>query len=264
MNARQWLAGALLVNALGGYCALSAHAQSPDQREIIRLAQNSYDNLIKDGLMEFRCQVVLDWDAMYKSMGGAHNEILPFLKQTRFTVAVGPGGASTVSHQSDAAPSDVQVAERIRQSTAGVDQMITGFFQAWGPFALDSIIPNPESEYKLEILGDHYRLSYKDGPADVVVAMTMDYVETESTVSSPQFSGTFHPQFNRGKRGYFLTGLEGTYTAPSNAPQSFKVHVECQEVEGFNLPRTALWTVTVPGKTIDVQLQFTAYQIKKR
>jgi hypothetical protein len=269
MNAPQWLATALLLNALGGYCAPPAHAQSAGDKEIMRAASDSYDNLAKDGLMEFKCEVVPDWDGLLKSIkaiqpdAGTADEILPYLKQTHFKVSVGPKGAATVSHESDAVAPSVQLAERITRSTSGADQTITGFFQAWGGIAMDSMLPETDS-YKLENLGDHYRLTYKEGPSDIVALIAMDYTQTEITITTPQIIIVLHPKFSRAKKGFMLTDLDGLYKTPSNAQMAVKIHVDYGQVEDFDLPSSAVMTMPVGDKTVDMQLAFTAYQIKKR
>jgi hypothetical protein len=269
MNAPRWIVTAFMVCALGGHCAVPTPAQSAGTKEIIRRANLSYDDFTKDGLIEFQCEVLPDWDSVYKSLKAdgkmtVHDEILPFLRQTHFKVSVGHGGASTVSHESDAAPPNEQFAERIRMSTSGVDQLITGFFLVWGNFAFDPILPDAESQYELADLGDHYRLTFKQGNADVVILMGLDYAISQTTISTPQLNAVFHPQFYRTKKGYLLSGIEGLYTAPANTQRPFAMHIDYQEVEGFNLPSKVDSSTPFGGKMVHVQLAFTAYRIKKR
>lgn len=267
MNAPRWLATAMLASVLCGSFTSSGLAQSTDKKEIIRRAANSYYSLRKAGLVEFRCQITPDWDTLFKSIKSdtaTDDEILPYLKQTVFKVAVGPSGAPTISHESAAAPPTAQMAERIRAITASLDQLLGGFFQAWSALAIDPMLPDPEGTYSLENMGDHYQVSYKDGEASVMVEMSMDCVETEVGLTLGQISVKYQPQFERGKNGSFLSGLAASYMAPPKPPQPLNLQMEYRDVEGLSLPSRAVFTMPINGKFFDGRFQFSSYQIKKR
>ena len=267
MNASRCIATAILASVLCGYFALPGLAQSADQRGIVRRAAKSYYSLRKAGLVEFRCQITPDWDTLFRSIKSDNptdDAIPPYLKQTVFKVAVGPNGAPTVSHESEAAPLTAQMAERLRAITAGLDQLLSGFFQAWGALAIDPMLPDPEGTYDFENLGDHYRVSYKEGETSIIVEMAMDYTETEVTISMGQISVKYQPQFEHGNRGYFLSGLAASYMAPPKPPQPLNLQMEYRDVEGLSLPSKAVFTMPINGKFFDGRFQFSSYQIKKR
>jgi hypothetical protein len=77
--------------------------------KLMREARQSYYNLPSRGLKEFSCQILPDWDLMYNSerlraTAVERAQFLTALKKVRFRVLVGPTGATSITHQGDAAP----------------------------------------------------------------------------------------------------------------------------------------------------------------
>jgi len=135
-----------------------------DKEEFIKQARKSYYNLPNAGLKEFRCEVTPDWDATFKALKTdqvGRDQVLPILRKTHFQLVVGPQGASTVSHQSEIAPPNEQVAERVREAISGMEQLLTGFLQTWSQFMINVPIPDGADGYQSENLGDRYRLAMK-------------------------------------------------------------------------------------------------------
>jgi hypothetical protein len=62
---------------------------------------NSYYNLKRSGLIEFRCTVSPNWKAAIQNLitDAAGEELMGLLEQTHFAVAVGPDGSSSISRQ---------------------------------------------------------------------------------------------------------------------------------------------------------------------
>ena len=105
--------------------ALMPLAYCTDKKELVRQARQSYYNLANAGLNEFRCQVLPDWDTTFNGLKAdpvGRDQVLPILRKTHFELLVGPNGASTVSHQSELAPPNEQVAERVREAIAGTSK----------------------------------------------------------------------------------------------------------------------------------------------
>ena len=90
-----------------------------DPKEIVRKARQSYYSLKAEGLVQFQCQVLPDWDSIYKEQPPdalGRDQLLPILKKTRFKVVFTPGGAPTVSH-SEVTPPNKEVASRIQNAS---------------------------------------------------------------------------------------------------------------------------------------------------
>jgi hypothetical protein len=249
---------------------LPPNAQSVGQRsdqEIVRQARQSYYSLKSQGLAELRCAVQPDWDSIYKAVKtdevGA-GQLLPILKGTHFTVVLGPDGASTISHESDTAPPNEEVARRVRQSIDGMEQLLTGFFQTWSGFMFNSILPDPDSKYHLEDLGGKYDLTFGDDATSFAIALNHDLAIEELKETSPQLDATLHPQWSPSSKGLVLTGNQAKYQAAKSDSGELTVKVEYQEVEGLSLPSIVVATIPFAADHVSIQLVFRDYQIKKR
>src|SRR5579863_8004534 len=166
---------------------LAGTARGATDEEIMQRARQSYYNLKDEGLVKYRCRLVPDWKSMAKSLtaDASAQELFPLLSGERFEVAIGPDGASSISHHSDQTPPNEQAAERLRKVTGGLEQTVTGFFQMWSVFMFNSPLPDAGESYLLEDLGERYRVTYKVGANDVVTTMTKDLAIDEMKVTTP-------------------------------------------------------------------------------
>lgn len=249
-------------------CVIPANGlqQSADQ-EILRQARQSYYSLKSRGLVQLRCVVQPDWDSMYKTMNPdkvGTEQLLPILRSTHFTVLLGPDGASTVSHESDIAPPSEEVARRIRQSVDGMEQLLTGFFHTWSGFMFNSLLPEPDSKYHLEDLGEKYALSFGDSANQIAEVLSHQLAIEEVKVTSPEFDATLRPQWSASSNGLVLTGYEANYKGATSEALKVSVRVEYREVEGLSLPSTVNAEVPFAAGHVSIRLAFLDYQVKKR
>jgi hypothetical protein len=254
----------LLLLCWSSLSAVLPLAYGADRKEIIRSARQSYYSLKAQGVTEFRCQVSLNWESIANALKAdnpvGRAQILPVLKRTHFELLVGRDGASTASRRSDVAPPTEEVAQRIRKVTDSTEKMLTGFIHTWSGFMMNSPLPDADSEYQLEDLGERYRLTYKEGPGNVVTSMTHDFAIDETTLTLPGFEATFHPHFTGNKNGLVLVDYEATFKVASSDPGQMSVKIEYRGVEGLSLPSTVAVTV----KPMEILLTFTHYQVKRR
>ncbi len=146
-----------------------------------------------------------------------------------------------------------------------MEQAVSGFFETWSPFVLTSPFPELESEYQLEDLGKEYRLSYKEGSADVVTTMTKDLVITNLKVTTSTFDSVMKPQFAKSPGGFVLSGYDANYT-PTSGPglTHLIVQIEYQEISGLQLPHKLNMDVVYDGTPSQMELVFSDYQVKRR
>jgi hypothetical protein len=214
-----------------------------------------------------RCVAQPDWDYFYKSLNPdkvASEQLLPILKSTRFTVLLGPDGASTVSHESDIAPPSEEVAERIRQSVDGMEQILTGFFHTWSGFMFTSLLPEADSKYHLEDLGEKYALSFDENADRVAMVLNHQFAIEEVKVNTSKFDATLHPQWSPGSKGLLLTGYDANYKEATSDPVKVSVQIEYREVEGLSLPSSVNAEVPYAASHVSIRLAFLDYQVKKR
>jgi hypothetical protein len=240
----------------------SAQLRPSDQNELLDRASHAYYNLKDAGLLEFRCRVLPDWDAIYANLNvdAAGRELLPLVKQTRFDVLVGPTGASTVSRHSDAAPPNEQLAERLRTTVTGVEQMLTGFWGVWSQFMYGVPGPDRRREFTTQEVDGEYRITQKEGQVDILLTMNSDLALTEVRTTTGDIVVTVRPKLSHLPGGYLFSGYGTTYFKKGSGPVASQVLIENRDVEGFQLP---VQVIGVMGG-VRVPLTFSAYQIKKR
>jgi hypothetical protein len=244
-------------------------ADKTDKREVIRQARAAYYSLRERGLTEFQAGIKPTWEVVLKEQmrsdpAGAQAG-LKLLNSLHFAMTLDSAGKVTVNHSADAPPPNERVAAGFNDIYAGMDKAVSGFFDSWSPFMLTSPFPAAESEYQLEDLGGEYRLSYKDGSADVVTMMKKDFTITSVKVVSPEFLSTFKPVFARTKKGFILSGYSADYQPTSGkGVVALIVQLEYQEVNGMQLPRKLSLDSTYDGNPTQMELMFADYQVKTK
>ena len=235
--------------------------------KLMREARLAYYNLHARGLKEFSCQVLPDWDATYKSLRGdavGRDQLLPILKKVRFRVLVGATGAASVSHQSDVAPPSAAVAARVEQSTGGIDQVVSGFFQTWSLFTFGTFFAEASGTLQVEEAGDKYRLTEKDASTDALVVMNKDLTIEHATVESPRVTGSMDPIFTATTEGLLLTSFDSKVSIGEQEPE-ISVKITYQKVGGYQLPHIVNAAVSMPGgQRVALPLTFANCQVKGR
>jgi hypothetical protein len=250
--------------AVAGVC--TPVACRAEKNEVIKKANGTYYSLSSSGFMEFRCQVLPDWDAAYKDLktdAMARDQVIPAAKQTHFRVAVGPTGAVSVSYQSDVAPPSEELAKRLRSATDGIGQMLVGFFKTWSLFMVNSPLSGSASEYQMEEGSSGYRFTTDEKGAHASISMGRDFVIDSVEAKTPEFEGTVHPHFTPHAGGLVLTKYEATYGSGSN-PQALSVTVDYQDIEGLPVPRTVIMTMTLPQGKFSEPISFADCGVKKK
>lgn len=262
MNPTRWFCTSTLCLTFLSSMAL-AQAPVANRQEIVRQAQKSYYSLSERGLSDFRCEVKPDWDTMYASIKTdpvGREQVLPALKQMHFQFLVGPNGAATASHQAEVPPPDHEVANRVQESATGMEQVLTGFFETWSQFMVNSTLPEPGADYRLDDQDGNYHLSFKQDASEVDIFMNHDFAITETRVNGSGVNGTVRPHFMRLAQGFVLDSYE--YSSSSNS-QKLTVKVKYQEIEGLNLPEFVDVSMKFPSSAVAIPLHFVSCRANK-
>jgi hypothetical protein len=239
-----------------------------EKREIVRQARAAYCSLRGHGLVAFQANVQPDWRALLKDIADPAkvDETVKILSKLHFSVSLDENGVVKVSHQSDAsAETEKQFAASFAQMSTGMDQMMSGFFDSWKPFMLDSPFPAVDSDFQLEDKGNEYLITYKDGTADVETTLSKALVITELRVSDPTFRSWLKPQFKSSAQGFVLTGYDSSYVATTGGGNTLlTVQIENQEVSGQQLPSKLILNGSYEGSQFSVELAFRDYQVRTR
>jgi hypothetical protein len=230
-----------------------------DKQEILSHARAAYYDLKKDGLVEFRCEVDADWEAILKSLqADPADPLAAALKQTHFTVVIGPDGVPAVSRLGPT-PADAALAERFRTTAGGMEQVLTGFFQVWAQSLNGLPGPRDGEAYGIEQGADDYRILQTQGEVHIAIAMNRKFLVTEIKIVGPNMDVALRPRFAESPKGFLFAGYGSNAKVPGGT-QEMDVTIEEQAVEGFELPAL----VTVKMGNVQIPLHFTGYRIKKR
>src|SRR5260370_10334756 len=240
-----------------------------DGKEVIRQARFAYYSLRRLGLSEFRSSLIPNWevvlDQTIKSDPVRRQDALKALNSLHFHMLLDSAGVVTVAHQQDAPAANEKVAVGFDQIFKGMEEAVTGFFSTWSLFMLNPPFPESESPFQLEQAGAQYRLSYKEGDADVVTLMTKEFIITDLRVSSNSFTSSIRPQLTRYKNGFVLTGYDADYD-PKTGPGRVKLKVQIgyQEISGMQLPHSLNVDAVYDGTQNQVELVFANCPVKPR
>jgi hypothetical protein len=244
-------------------------SSAKERKELLDNARKSYSRLSAQGFAGFHCRVQPDFDGFYKGIktdSVAQTQLLPILQKVTFRVVVGPDGASTVSHQSDIAPPNEAVAERVRNVIDGTEQVITGFIHSWAPLSINSPFSADEEskEDQFEDLGSKYRLTHKDKSSSVVVLVRRDYAVEEVEIVSTSLRVSMRPAWEATPKGWRLAGYEATYSSGAGPSQKVSIAIDYQDVEGLQLPRSINATIPIPAGTVIFPFAFVDPHIERR
>jgi len=252
-------------------CCAAAMAQSrtpiTDNKKVIEDARRAYYSLHTAGLDEFRATVKPNWELVLKDQLKADpvgaQAWLKLLYGIHFSMLLDDAGKVTVTHHTDTEPTSEQQRKGFDDIYSGMDQAINGFFTTWSVFMLNSPFPSPDSEYKLEDLGTQYRLSYKDGAADVVTMMSKNMIITDIRVTSAEFNSSVRPQFVHTAKGFVLTGYDADYK-PTSGPGVVKLalKIDHHPVNGLQLPDSLVLDSVMDGAPTHIELAFSDYAVK--
>jgi hypothetical protein len=236
-------------------------AQAVDKDVVIRQARAAYYSLNAEGMQQFQCSITPNWEALLgdlrKTDSARADRAVQKLKELQFSATVPSQGAVKVKHNEISADNK-QMADGLTQVYNGMEQMIVGFFQTWSVFVLSPGLPEVGSSFQLEEIPSGYRISYKDGAADVVTQLNKDFSISSTAVSSKEFESTVQPLFIQTAKGLLLSGYQAIYNGASAADKTeLQVKVDYQQTDGLQLPKTLDLQGSYGGNPFKVEVAFT-------
>lgn len=244
-----------------------SQTQVADSKKVLEDARHAYYSLRAAGLDEFRATVKPNWELVLKDQlkddPAAAQAGLKLLNGLHFSMLLDHTDKVTVTHHTDTEPANEQQRKGFDDIYSGMDQAINGFFTTWSLFMLNSPFPAADSNYTLENLGTQYRLSYKDGGADVVTMMGKNLIITDIKVNSTEFASSVRPRFVHTAKGFVLTGYEADYK-PASGPGVVKLSlkIDHQPVSGLQLPVALVLDSVMDGAPTHMELAFSEHEVK--
>ncbi len=234
-------------------------AQTADKKETVKRARQAYYSLKDQRLAEFQCTIVPNWPLVFtdqKLDPDTVNRAVLLLNKIHFSVSLAAGGDAKVTHN-DIPAENEQMAKGLSQIYSGMEEMTTGFFQTWSAFSMAPALPEIEGEYQLEKTATDYRLSYKDGTADIVTLLDRDFVMTSLKTTTAEFNSTIKPQFKKTAQGLLMSGYQAIYTGKSAAEATeLQIAIEYQSVDELQLPQKLDLKGTYGSSPFHVQVAF--------
>ncbi|WP_243383498.1 hypothetical protein [Geothrix alkalitolerans] len=211
----------------------------PDPEGVLQKARAAYVNLAGKGFNRYRFVATPDWAAMLADQAKANPEgykaAMDLFAKVRFDVRVGPQGDAQVSHNTVDSPNP-QTTAGLNQVYSGMEQTLTGFFQTWAPFMVNTPFPPAGASARVMDAGSHYLVDWEE-TGDVKVHLQMDrtFTITEMKVKSPAFDSTIRPTFERQPGGLVLAGYDGDYLSTDSSLR-LKVLITNKAIQDLPLP----------------------------
>jgi hypothetical protein len=242
-------------------------APTAADKEIVKEARHSYYSLKDQGLARFECTIVPNWHLLLteqKLDAATVDRAVELLNKIHFSVSLEAGGEAKVTHN-EVSAENAEVAKGLSQIYSGMEQMTTGFFQTWSAFSMSPALPEIDGEYQLDKTATEYRLSYKDGTADIVTLLNRDFAMSSLHTTTSEFDSTITPQFKKTAKGLLMTGYEATYKGKSEADATeLQVAIDYQAVDQLQLPQKLDLKGTYGGSPFHVEVTFSGCHATRR
>ncbi len=244
LSAKRCTLALLTLCALAFANAPNSVAQKPDKAEFLKKARQSYYSLKQEGMAQIQCTMDPDWKFLLESQGATdptkNDAAIKTLKTLHFGVVLGLDGMAKVTHN-ELTPENAQVAKGLKDIYSGTEQMASGFFQTWSGYMIVPLLPEAGHDFALEAAGSGFRITYKDGTADVVTQIGQDYAITEQNIKTSDFDAVIKPQFKKSPKGYILTAYQATYRGANGTDATaLDVTIAYQDVNAMQFPQEIL------------------------
>lgn len=223
-------------------CSAQAGAGSQavaNRQAVLSQARSAYYSLHSHGMVSFQCDVTPDWNMLLaeqkKQDPDGEQKAVQTLNQLHFTVNVAPDSTANLTHNELTGQSQ-QMMDALKQIYSGMEQMVSGFFETWKVFMFSPPFPEADSTYELVDLGPRYRLTYKDGDAEVATTMGHDFAIDTMSVSTARFDSSIQPIFNSTSDGFVLSGYNASYKSQNPGETTLlNVNMEYGKVQGLQM-----------------------------
>jgi hypothetical protein len=256
------------LNAQSAGAAAAATQTPSNPKELVTQARHKYYTVTEHGFAGFSSDAKPDWDAMLteaKVDPATTTAVMPILKSTQFKVLVGADGASTISPVAELPPPNEEVAARLRQTTQGFQQVVTGFLQTWSGFALNQMLPPTDGvEYHVVPDASGYKVSYAESGANVVLSLNHELTITNVEVASDTTNGSMQPTFSSIAGGLILSGYDAQFKMKDGSTSRITTKVQSIAVDGIELPGTVDAVVYEGEMQVPLHFTFSGYRLTKK
>ncbi len=264
----------LLSRGMAGACALAFAAAASGaepvagKEKVLEQARARYYSLRAEGLSEFRCSVVPNWDlALAKVRRGDPKEAdreLKILQASHFGVAVPAYGDPAIVPAS-AAESPAEQDERSAVEYHKAQKMARSLFLVWAGSVSDPLLPKPGAEYTLEEEPSQYRFIFHDGTTDAETVTDREMLIKSVRLTQGKFAMVFSPEFKKVAGGLLPSSYDLSYPGlPQEDQLRIRTVLDYQLVDGFQLPGKLTLTATGGGESDTFEFSFVDCHASRR
>jgi hypothetical protein len=239
----------ILAGVVLAFFAMSARAQTDNQTNAMVLgwrmsaARSMYYMPGTDGLNSFRCNVIIDWDALFSRIAGrAVPESLPLLRYVngvRMTTTDDLKGDGSLEW-TDTVPPPANQATEAGRIRAALIQAFHGFYQLWNQFMNGVLVRAQDSMTTLSALSGGGLLMHGKTSTE---AFDETYDRTmllmSSRVVTKDIDSTLYPTFEESHEGWRVTDIHViSHQLPNSPAEDYSVRIAYSPVGDFQLPST--------------------------
>jgi hypothetical protein len=233
--------------------SLPAEQTVAAQQDVLTHARSAYYSLAKKGFKGFTATVEPNWDVILAQTATPAN--LKVFRDVKFAIVVDENGAVTVTHELGPNASKPDLAPTVDRIHYHVQRLVTGFFNTWRSFVVNS--PIPDTEIKIENTGKQYRVSYGTPPGEVTLTMSSDFSITETHFAGPTVKRTVKPEFQKTADGFLLTAYKQlSEPVGDGVKTTLDFHIDYQDLNGMKVPQKVRLSGVYGGEPIAAELTF--------
>lgn len=202
-------------------------------------ARALYYTPVDQGLEGFHCEIGFDWKTF---MEKASNQPVPegdarlkYLLTIQLTVDddLHTGGEL---HWTAPAPPPDETEESVSRMRGGLQQIWSGFFQAWNGFLTGDMV-TLDSKANVTHSATGYLVSVQNGPGMADEQYDDKLLLQKVHVSTPTLDSVVMPGFSPTPHGLLVSSIRSSYRQPPNAdPTDVLMKINYAAVSGFQLP----------------------------
>ena len=250
---------ALLVTIGPVSAPMSGQSGGAETRDVVGSARRAYYSLNGHSFNGFHAAIEPDWKVILGPTATPEN--LKVFRALHFSVIVDASGAAIVNHEFPTTQQN-KLAPYLKQIHYDIQRLVSSFFGTWALFMISS--PFPESQIKIDSAGNEYRLLYNVQSAEVVLAMSREFVIREMRVTDPKSKRTINPVFRKTAEGFVLSGYHTVFEPVGEGSRSTTdITVAYRDVGGLKLPNKIHITGVYDGEPIEAALRFNQHVLRR-
>ncbi|MDR3762674.1 MAG: hypothetical protein P4M01_01120 [Acidobacteriota bacterium] len=250
--------------------AAPAAALTPGQlrHEYKQKTDHAYYKLSKHGFQGFHCTADPDWDELYRNVktnAYMMQDLKPALKQTHFEITVGATGASSVTHQLGELPRSAEVADRLRSTADGMDDVVNGALQSWAGLAARILLPDADDDsYDVALSEGKYVLRHHETNSNLRLVVDSAGRLEQLEESNSRATITLHPHWDETAEGLILAGYEASLKVGDETVQKMRVGYVYVELHGMRLPQLITLWIDTPEGVLSGPIAFGKYKFPEK